>query len=137
MSHTNYLQTQVLTASPYRLHLMVVDGAIRHALRAEQAIVSRDFETSHAALNKSRDLVAEMLAGLDERQAPDLVAQLKSLFVFVHRKLVEADLRRDQQSARDALKILEMHRETWLAAGQAELAGPAADAPATGRSWTT
>ena len=136
MSHTDYLQAQVLTASPHRLHLMVVDGAIRHALRAEQALSSGDYETAHVSLNKSRDFVTELLAGLDGRQAPDLIARLKSLFLFVHRRLVDADRLRNPACVRDALGILEKHRDTWVEAGRLQPA-VAAEVTDGGRSWTT
>ena len=33
-----YLDSKVMTASPYHLHLMVIDGAIRHAAQAEQTM---------------------------------------------------------------------------------------------------
>ena len=132
----DYLQTQVLTASPHRLHLMVVDGALRHAARAEQAIESGDFEAAHFALNKSRDFVTELLSGLDPGPAPELVGLLKNLFLFAYRKLAEADRCRDARLVRDARKILEMHRETWVEVGQLQ-ASDAAEVSETGRSWMT
>ncbi|HUG90811.1 MAG TPA: flagellar export chaperone FliS [Planctomycetaceae bacterium] len=134
---TDYRHTQVLTASPHRLHLMVVDGAIRHAVQAEQALAAGDFETAHAALGRSRDFVSELLAGLDGRQAPELVERLKGLFLFVYRNLVDADRRREPERVRDALKILEMHRETWLEAGRLPSSAAAGDVIQTGRSWMT
>ena len=109
-----YLEAQVMTASPHQLHLMVLDAAIRNARRAEQALQEHDVETSHFSLNSSRDCVGELISGLDPTPAPDLVDRLKSLFLFVHRRLIEADLKHDPQRIREALRILEMHRETWL-----------------------
>jgi flagellar protein FliS len=136
MTTSDYRETQVLTAPPWRLHLMVVDGAIRHALLAEQALSTGDFEAAHAALNRSRDFVTELLAGLDARQAPEIVDRLKSLFLFVHRRLVDADRRRDAQSVRDAVHVLELHRETWLEVGRLRPSTPA-EVTDHGRSWTT
>lgn len=92
---------------------MVIDGAIRHALQAQTAIREDDFETSHFALNQAREFVMELLSGLDEKQGGDVVRQLKGLFGFVYRNLNEADLHRDPVKVADALRILEMHRETW------------------------
>jgi flagellin-specific chaperone FliS len=39
-----YLEAQVLTASPHRLHLLVVDGAIRFARQAQAALLDRKWE---------------------------------------------------------------------------------------------
>jgi flagellar protein FliS len=109
-----YLESQVMTASPYRLHLMVVEAAIRHALRAEQALADDDFETTHRSLCDSRGFVGELITGLNEEEAPELVGRLKSLFLFAFRNLVEADLNQDVAKLRDALKVLKLHRDTWL-----------------------
>ena len=37
--------------------------------------------------------------------------------MFVYQNLVNADMKRDVTKARDALKILKMHRETWMELG--------------------
>ena len=101
-----YLETCVMTAQPHQLHLMVLDGAIRFAKRADAAIGETDYETAHLALSSSRDFVAELISGLDRAHAPELVDRLKALFVFVYRHLIQADLEHDSQLVRDALKIL-------------------------------
>ncbi|MBT4866091.1 MAG: flagellar export chaperone FliS [Planctomycetaceae bacterium] len=109
-----YLESQVMTASPYRLHLMVVEAAIRHAVRAEQALADNDFETTHQALSDSRRFVGELITGLNEEEAPELVGRLKALFLFAFRNLVEADLNQDVAKLDDALNVLKQHRDTWL-----------------------
>ena len=133
-----------MTAPPHRLHLMVVDGAIRFATQAEKALDEQDFETAHFALNNSRNFVSELISGLAADRSPELVDQLKGLFFFVYRNLVEADLDRDAQKVRDALSVLRLHRNTWveliekLKQEQAGAVNPPhlpTDSPAK-RSWT-
>ena len=133
----DYLETQVLTASPHRLHLMVVDGALRHAARATEALEAGDYESAHFALNKSREFVIELVSGLDPGPAPELADRLKNLFLFIYRNLAEADRRRDPRLVRDARKILEMHRETWLEVGRVQESTVAAEVSESGRSWIT
>jgi flagellar protein FliS len=113
-----YLETQVMTATPHQLHLMVVDGAIRFATQAEEALQENDFEISHFALNRSREFVTELIGGLDQERSDEIVNRLKSLFMFVYQNLVKADMKRDVSMAQDALKILKMHRETWMELGE-------------------
>ncbi len=108
-----YLETRVMTARPHELHLMVVDGAIRAATRAEEALERRDLEAAFFALNESREFVCELISGVKGEPAPELAEKVKSLFVFVYRNLAEADAHHDAGKVRDALKILRMHRETW------------------------
>lgn len=109
-----YLEAQVLTASPERLHLMVTDAAIRFARQAVEAIENKNFEGGFHALNRSRDCVNEILTGITTEPNPILADQLRGLFVFVQQNLASADLARNSQLVRDALVVLETHRATWL-----------------------
>lgn len=113
MNGNDYLENQVLTAKPHQLHLMVVDGAIRFAKRALEAAEAKNFEQAHFALDRSRDLVAEMIGGLDPNQQPELIEQLKALFVFVYQNLNHADVKQEASYIADAIKVLEIHRESW------------------------
>lgn len=112
-----YLQTQVMTASPYELHLMVVDGAIRYAKFAQQALERRDFEMSHLSLGKSREFVGELIAGLRGDHQPELVDSLKSLFNYAWKNLATADMTHEPLKVAEAVRVLEMHRETWRELG--------------------
>jgi len=109
-----YLESKVMTAEPAQLHLMVVEGAIRHARRAAEAINTGDRETSWRELSSARDFVTELISGLKQDHAPELVGNVAQLFVFCYRQLVEADTYQDVAKVRDAIKILETHREGWL-----------------------
>jgi flagellar protein FliS len=109
-----YLETQVLTSSPERLHLMIVEAAIRFARQGEAALEAGNIDVAFRALSKSRDCVNEIMTGINGDLNRDLAEQLRGLFVFVQQNLVRADLRRDPQLIRDALVILEHHRQTWL-----------------------
>jgi flagellar secretion chaperone FliS len=144
----DYLETEVLTATPYRLHLLTLDGAIRFARQASAALERSNFEAAHAALNASRGLVGELIGGLDESHAPELVPTLKAVFVFAYRNLALADIEHQTGKIHAAIRVLSLHRETWVAlherlleeqAGQpqeaAETAVPAAIDQSGGRSW--
>lgn len=113
----SYLQTQVMTASPFELHLMVVDGAVRYAKFARQALERNDFEMSHVSLSKCRDFVAELISGLKGDQQPELVDRLKAMFQYAWKNLIRADLEHDPQRVTQALRVLEAHRDTWKELG--------------------
>jgi flagellar protein FliS len=132
----DYLETQVLTATPQRLHLMVVDAALRSARRGLEALHQQQWEAMDAAFSHSRECVAELIAGLKPDQSPELVARLKALFLYVFRNLTEGDLLRDAARIQAALQVLERHRETWLELGGVLARQSAAAAPAPhARSW--
>lgn len=141
-----YLETQVLTASPHRLHLMVVDAALRHARRGAEGIEQRQWDVMFLSLSKARDCLSELIGGLKPEVDPELVEPTKQLFVFVYRNLAKADFERNAALVQDAIRVLEIHRETWLELGQGLVGAPprptatapVSDGPvATGRSWMT
>jgi flagellar secretion chaperone FliS len=135
-----YLESKVSTATPYQLHLMVVDGALRHARAAEAALTQRKLPEARTALAEARRFVAEMMAGLNAQRLPELVDKLKSLFVYVLRNLVKADLQHDPQLVTDSIQVLTSHRETWLALAQRLKEESAAEAPAAAAGqycWTS
>jgi flagellar biosynthetic protein FliS len=133
-ARNEYLETKILTATPRQLHLIVVDQAIRHAAAAQSALEQGDLEKAHFALDDARKFISELIAGLDPRQSPEIVDNLRGLFAFAHRNLVEAELHRDAQRVEHALRILRLHRDTWLAL--CEKLGQDSAAQATGgASW--
>ena len=140
MSSTEYLETKVLTATPHQLHLLVIDGAIRHATSAEGALLTGDFTRADGQIERANQYVSELIAGLKANKQPQLVDQLKSVFVFVQRTLSEAQRRHDPTRLADGLSVLRLHRETWLALGKKltqETAAALPAATASGFSWTS
>jgi flagellar protein FliS len=137
-----YLESQALTASPERLHLMVVEAAIRFTRKGEESLAGKDYEAAYFALDRSRSCVGELLGGIDPDPNPELAEKLKALFVYVHACLTRADVERDPRLAGDALRILEAHRQTWLELMESlvdERSGGGAQEPVPvgERSWTT
>ena len=108
-----YLKSAVLTATPEQLHLMLYDGAIRFARQAREAMGRSDWETSCEKLLRAQRIVAEMETGLRPEINPTLCEQMASLYGFIHRRLVHANMKRDTAAIDEALRILEHQRETW------------------------
>jgi flagellar protein FliS len=135
-----YLESKVTTATPYQLHLMVIDGAMRHARAAQAAFEQKNPREARVRLAQSRQFVAEILSGLDEKEMAEVVVRLKAIFIFVLRNLVQADLQHDPQLVADSLSILEMHRDTWLALGERlkqESPALVSSSTAGGYSWSS
>ncbi|HEX7375796.1 MAG TPA: flagellar export chaperone FliS [Pirellulales bacterium] len=123
-----YFADQVLTASPQRLQLMSLDGALQYARRAIQHWEAGKIYEGGEALIGCQQIVAELLRGLRPEQAPELVAQVTALYHFVFRTLVEAASQRSVSKLNEAIAVLEIERETWRQV--CERLGSALEAPA-------
>jgi len=109
----NYLATEVLTAPPQKLHLMLIEGAIRSAERARQHWRAHETEQATEAIVRAEDILGELMAGLNREIDGDLVKKTAGLYLFVFRTLMEANARKDETKLDEALKVLAIQRETW------------------------
>ncbi|MCR4413528.1 MAG: flagellar export chaperone FliS [Thermoguttaceae bacterium] len=128
----NYLVTEVLTATPQKLHLMLVEAAIRAGQQARQHWRSGDNEAASEALIRAQEIMSELVAGLNREVEPDLVRRVASVYLFIYRSLMEANFLRDESKLADALRVLEIERQTWRAVceklGNDQPVAPRADA---------
>lgn len=108
-----YLRTQIMTASPEMLTLMLWDGAIRFSEQAKLAIQNKEIENSYNLLLRAQKIVLELHGTLKHDLNPSVSQKIAALYMFIYRKLVDTNLHKDVAALDDALKIMRMQRETW------------------------
>ena len=111
---TEYLKTQIMTASPEMLQLMLWDGAIRFAEQGKEAIAKKDIEGSYRLLVRAQKIVMEMNASLRHDVNPELCKNLAALYNFIYRRLVDGNVRKDAVPVNEALGLMRHQRETWV-----------------------
>ena len=126
----HYLSTEVLTATPQKLHLLLVEAAIRSCEQARRQWNEGQAELACEALIHAQDIVTEMLARLNYEGDAEPAKNLASVYLFVLRSLAEANLEHDQGKLDGAIRVLHTERETWQQVcrrfGSTESAGSAA-----------
>ena len=108
-----YLETQILTAPPQKLHLMLIEAAIRSAERAKRHLEAEQFAEACETLIHAQQIVTEMLGGMNRDADAPLTRKVAAVYLFVFRSLAEANLHRDPRKLDDALRVLQVERETW------------------------
>lgn len=108
-----YLRTQIMTARPEQLTLMLFDGAIRFTKAGRQALEQQDYESSFNNLQRAEQIMIELLNSLRHDVDDSLCKRQASLYLFVYSKLVEANMSHRSEPLDDASNILETLRETW------------------------
>ncbi len=109
----NYLFTEVRTATPQKLQVMLIDAALRSANRALQQWHEGEEEAATKSLLHAQSVLGEMLAAIDPKVGGDLSKRVAAIYEFIFRSLVTAGYRRDEKSLADAIRVLEIERETW------------------------
>jgi flagellar protein FliS len=108
-----YLQTEVNTATPQKLQLMLIEAAIRFASQALLHWQRGQDEQAGEALIRCQEIFAEILGGLRPERDPDLTRRVAGIYVFLLRSLTDAHLNKNRQAVEDAIRILEIERGTW------------------------
>jgi flagellar protein FliS len=111
-SANRYLETEVLTAPPQRLRLMLIDHAIRAAQNTLAAWQESRWDDGLDASIRCRELLSELLSGIDASASP-LANDVAGIYAFLFNTMTDASVARDEQKLRDVLRILEIERETW------------------------
>lgn len=102
----------MLTASQPRLHLMLLEGAVRQTMVAQQAGGQQFWGEFDAALGKAMDLVEELARSVAGK-AVELATSLEDQYAFLYRDLAAARFDMNLSKLADCGKLLEYHRETW------------------------
>jgi flagellar protein FliS len=109
----HYLFAEVKTAAPQKLHLLLIEAAMRLACRARQFWQQGRNDRAIAALVNAQEIVAQMLADINRDVGGDLAQRVSAVYEFIFRCLVKAGHRHDEKSLGDAIRILKIERETW------------------------
>ncbi len=112
MHQSSYLESKVLTAPPHRLHLLLVEGAIRFGRQAEVALQRGDAMAAAAPLLRAIDIVGELLAGVRENKS-ELNKHIGELYWYLFRRISEAKINTDAAALAEVLSLLEYERQTW------------------------
>ena len=109
-----YLRNAVLTASPEQLQLMLYDGAIRFTRQGIDGLERKAWEDVFNGFSRAQKIVLELTSALNHDVDPDLCKRMAGLYNFIYRKLVDASVNKDLALAKEALRLLEYQRETWI-----------------------
>ena len=119
MSKTNplqsYRETQIRTANGGKLIVMLYDAAIK-SINAALDCLNRDakqLDTISNHIIKAQDIVTELMVSLDFERGGRIAKSLFSLYEFVNRQLLDANLNKHASPLESVNKLLCELREAW------------------------
>jgi flagellar protein FliS len=110
-----YAGNSLATASPARLLVMLLERLVLDVERAQRAQDAGDGEGAHHQLVHAQAIVRELSTSLDTDGMP-AGQELLALYDYLHRRLVEANVRRDPAATEEALRLSRDLCETWTQA---------------------
>ncbi|MEY2169447.1 MULTISPECIES: flagellar export chaperone FliS [unclassified Rhodanobacter] len=115
-------------ADPHQLIAMLLDGAIERIAQARVHLRRGDVPAKGAVVTKAVAIVGELRASLNHEAGGSVAQRLDSLYDYVNRRLLFAQLNNDDEALAECARLLEPVRDGWNGIRDAYLAGRAGSA---------
>ena len=118
MSHTeNYRDTQIMTASPMELIIMLYNDCIQSLEKAENAFNSEDpnkIEQINNYILHSQNVITELIVSLDMEKGGEIAVNLERLYDFMISNLSNANVVKIASPITEVREMMIDLREAWL-----------------------
>jgi flagellar protein FliS len=111
----SYKETQIKTATPGKLILMLYDGAIKNLNRALEDMNAQHsrYDRVSNSLIQAQDIIAELMVSLDFERGGDIAKSLFSLYVFMNRRLLDGNIKKEKAPLEEVKSLLTELRSAW------------------------
>lgn len=108
-----YKSVAIQTCSPAQLVLMLLEGVIRFAAEADQAMAQNNRARVGERTGRCHAILEELAGGLDMTDTSGLCENLMGVYGFCMRRLVEANLKQDREILAEVPKVIRPIRDGW------------------------
>lgn len=112
-AYNTYKTNSVNYASKDQLLLMLVDGGVKFAKIGKQAIIDKDVKKAHENIIKTQNIFYELMATLDVSKAGNWGQSLMSVYDFIVRRLIDANIKKDAAIIDEVIPLIENIKDTW------------------------
>ncbi|MFL0197092.1 flagellar export chaperone FliS [Clostridium sp. WILCCON 0269] len=112
-AYSTYKNNSVNYASKEQLLLMLLDGAVKFAKIGRQAIQEKNIPKAHENIVKTQKIFYELMMTLDLEKAENWGARLMSLYDFIVRRLIDANIKKDIKIMDEVIPFIEQVKDMW------------------------
>jgi flagellar protein FliS len=132
------VETSVATAGPHQLIVLLFDGAIEAVADALVRMERKDIPGKGLAIGKAIRVLGEgLLPALDMERGGQIALNLRGLYEYMMKRLLEANLRNRPEILSEILLLLNELRGTWLQIGARSAPAQVHPMPASRRDEAT
>ena len=110
-----YKEHAIGTQNKGRLIVMLYDGAIKFLKMAINEMEAGNYAEKGRYIGKAQDIINELNAVLDIDAGGEVAANLRKLYLFMTKRLNEANISKDPNMVRDVIKMMEELNQSWKA----------------------
>ena len=113
-AYNQYKQNSIFTSSPEELTLMLYNGLVKFIMQAQKAIDDKDIQKAHESIIRSQEILREFQASLDMKYP--ISQSLMLLYDYMHRRLLDANVKKNNDILEEVLEFAKELRDTWTQA---------------------
>ncbi|CAM4226773.1 flagellar export chaperone FliS [Paenibacillus phoenicis] len=117
-AYQSYQKNKYETASPHRLILMLYNGAVQYAMRAQRAIQSGDVKETNQYIQKTQAILYELISSLNEKEGGELARNLKNLYLYIIDRLIQANIKKNPDYIEEIIGHLNELKSAWEQIGK-------------------
>lgn len=110
-----YVEQGILSADGVELVCMLYQAAIQEVRDARSHLAAGKVPARCAAISKASDIVSELLSSLDMTAGGEIAGRLASLYPYLIRRLLEANLYKKDEPLAEVLELLITLSGAWQA----------------------
>ena len=114
-AYKNQQDCDILGASPLELVRVLYRGAIESVRAAQRHLASGRIRERSAAITKACAIVQELAISLNREEGGELAGNLAELYVYIHRRLGDANIEQTGAPLEEVERLLGTLLEAWTA----------------------
>ena len=112
-AYQNQQDWDILGASPLELVRALYRGAIQSIRTARTAVANGQIRERSAAITKACAIVQELTVSLDKDAGGAVAANLAELYVYIHKRLGDANIEQSDAPLAESERLLGILLEAW------------------------
>lgn len=101
-----YQTNNITTATPEKLMIMLLDGALQFLQKAKTAIEEKNLQERATNLESARKIIRELMRTIDLENGNDVAHQLFRLYNKMAMKLIKANVSKNSELVQDVINDL-------------------------------
>lgn len=106
-------QAQTSEASPHRLVQMLMEGGLDRIAQAKGAMQRKDIPSKGVLISKAIGIIGGLREGLDMTNKAEELGSLDNLYVYMMKRLAEANINSDPKILDEVSDLLRTVKEGW------------------------
>jgi flagellar protein FliS len=107
------VESEVSYASPHRIIQMLMEGALAKVAAAKGAIQRGDIAEKSRQITWGMNIIQGLKMSLDPQKGGEIAANLDSLYEYMNRRLLQANMNSDLEILDEVTALLEEIKAGW------------------------